>query len=234
MGRLRIKTKKTFSRAGRVAALVKAARANKFQAARSSAMAASLRTGGWSNPSRTSEKKYIDTSASSFIVAAQTTAVKSLVNGCVQGSDATNRIGRRIMMKSLYINFACSMAATSAGSSPIRILVVYDSQANAAAPATTDVVQSDLIYSPNNLNNRTRFVTLLDKLIPCLSTAGPAAFHKKYFKKLNHEVVFNSGNAGTIGDIQTGSVYLFVWQNGNIITASPTNAIYVRIRFEDA
>lgn len=182
---------------------------------------------------RMGELKNLDTVSVSQIIAAQATAVVTLLNGVAQGTTALTRLGRSITMKSILLRISLGMAATTAGASPIRILVVYDKQTNGVAPIATDVLVSDNIYDANNLNNSRRFVTLIDHVIPVLGTSGPQAYLDTVYKKLNHVVEFNNGSAGTVGDIQTGSVYMFVWQSGALITANPLGGIKCRIRFAD-
>ena len=156
-----------------------------------------------------------------------------LLNGIAQGTTASTRLGRRITMKSLLLRASFGMAPTTTGGSPIRILIVYDSQTNATAPVATDVVLTDEISSPMNLGNSRRFKTILDEIIPCIGTGGPQSMHVTRYVKLNHQVEFNAGSAGTVGDIQTGSVYCLIWQNGRILVAAPTADIYTRIRYSD-
>lgn len=188
-------------------------------------------------PARTladkSEKKNIDVTTTSQVVAAQATAQVLLLNGCAQGTTALTRLGRRITMKSLYWMWDGSMAATSAGASPLRLLIVYDKQTNGAAPAATDILVADAIGYPNNLSNSRRFVTLFDELIECVGASGPSAWFRKGYKKLNLNVEFNTGSAGTVADITSGSVYALIYQNGNIITANPSGQFYTRVRFTD-
>lgn len=106
-------------------------------------------------------------------------------------------------------------------------------QANGAAPAATDVLALDQLNSPMNLSNSRRFKTICDIEIPCIGTGGPQSVSFTRWVKLNHQVEFNTGNAGTVADISTGSVYLLSYQGGNIITAAPNANIYTRIRFTD-
>lgn len=192
------------------------------------------RTGGWKNPTRTGELKYIDVSSSYNIVAASTTwSAATLLNGCVLGSDATQRIGRRINLKSLHIRGFAACAAGSTGGSPVRVLVVFDKQANATAPAITDILLANDYSSPNNLNNRDRFLTLADYIIPNISVAGDFTRDVLIYKALNLETTFNSGSAGTIGDITTGSVYMFICQTGGLQTANGGFYFRTRIRYLD-
>lgn len=157
-----------------------------------------------------------------------------LLNGCAQGTTASTRVGRRLLMKSLLFKYQIGLASTTTGGSPIRVLVVYDSQTNGAAPGIGDVVLTDELAAPMNLSNSRRFKILIDEVIPCIGTAGPQAAMFTRYVKLAHTVEFNANSAGTVSDIQTGSVYAFVWQNGALATTVAAATMYSRIRFSDS
>ena len=195
-------------------------------------------TGYLFQPVRASSRGELKDKTTQFtnrITAGSTTAtVASTLMTMAQGTAATERVGRRIIMKSLWVRWVFSMAATSAGTSGVRILIVYDKQTNGAAAATTDVVDTDVIQSFKNLGNERRFVTLMDEHIKCLGTQGPQSVFGQKFIKLNLPAEFNSGTTGAISDVQTGSLLMYVWQNGNIITAGPLSTIITRVRFADS
>lgn len=157
----------------------------------------------------------------------------SLLNGLAQGTSATTRIGRKIVMKSVYVRGPVQMAPTGTGSSPLRMLIIYDKQTNGAVPLATDVLLVDGIGNPNNLNNSRRFVTLADIVVPCIGTAGPQSTYFVFYKKLNLVTEFNNGTNGTVSDIQTGSVYALTYTTGSIGTASLQYGTIARIRFSD-
>lgn len=46
--------------------------------------------------------------------------------------------------------------------------------------------------------------------------------------------MFNSGNAGTINDITTGSIYVYAAQSGSIGTAAVNLFATARVRYEDS
>ena len=205
-----------------------------YLAGLSGTSAQALRTGGWANPSRGGELKFIDTNASTAVTfAVSTFATGVLLNGCAQGSDATTRIGRKLVMKSLLLRYSWNMASTSTGGSPVRIIVVYDKQANATAPAITDVLVADSFIGQNNLNNRDRFVILCDQISAPIGAQSDSSVGGVIYKKINLETMFNAGSAGTIGDITSGSVYLFVAQTAGIGIANPSFTWRARIRFQD-
>lgn len=182
---------------------------------------------------RSPEQKNIDTSSSTMIVAAATTSQQLLINGVDDGASPIQRIGRRITMTSLSIRFVGALASTTAGGSPIRLAVIYDRQSNGVAPLVTDVFQGDLIATQMNLANSRRFKVIVDENIESLGTAGPQGFQRHIYRKLNLPVEFNDNSTATITSITSGSLYAFVWQNGQLITTAPTHLLNTRVRFVD-
>jgi len=186
------------------------------------------------------EKKNIDIFNTNAIAAATATATPFLLNGCDDGTTSTTRIGRRIMMQSLNVRWVGSFAATTAGSSPLRCLIVYDKQSNAAAPLSSDILQVDDISGQMNLSNSRRFQILADETIDEFGAAGPTSFQRVFFRDFTAKgtkpglpVEFNGTSSSAITAITTGSVYALIYQNGNLITAAPAQAFYSRIRFID-
>lgn len=192
------------------------------------------------NVSRRPELKFIDTIDSTGLVAGTGTGnVPVLLNGCAQGTDATQHIGRQTTMKSFYWMWQGSLAPTTTGTSSARLVILYDKEAEGAAPtiaagAQTDAFSVDSIEAFNNLNNRDRFVTLVDELVECIGTAGPQSFMRKGYRKINLPCVFNASAAATVAAINTGSVYAFVWNSGTLGVANAPFTLQTRIRFEDA
>lgn len=184
------------------------------------------------------ELKFKDTSAGSNIVAASsaftTPGATFLLNGLVPDSTATGRIGRRVMIKSLYLRLSWAAGPTSTGSAPLRMLIVYDKQANAAAPAVTDILATDAFTSMNNISNRDRFVTLCDKLVEPCGVGVSLGVATAFYKKLNLAVQYNAGTAGTIADITSGSIYVLFAQSGQIATANAGVTWYARVRYTDS
>lgn len=185
---------------------------------------------------KSTELKNLDTTLNTRIVAAQTTATVGEIFSPDAGTDPTEHVGRTTNEVSLEYHLQISYAATTAGSSPIRIAIVYDRQTNAALPTITDVWESDVINTLRNLANSKRFKVLVDKKLDGLSDAGPKSLFHHGFRKFKFplETNYNQTNGGTIADITTGSFISYVWQNGNIITANPVAVLTTRIRFTDA
>lgn len=194
-----------------------------------------LRTGGWANPSKGGELKFIDVDADSnaaFTTGAFSTGV--LLNGVATGTTAITRIGRKITIKSLLIRWSIRLSSGTTGGSPVRILVVYDRQSNASAPAITDVLLLDEFHMPNNLSNRDRFITIFDHITDPISVQGEYARSGVLYKSLNLEQMFNAGSAGTVGDISSGAIYVFVAAVPSAIgVANIAVNMQSRIRFTD-
>lgn len=204
--------------------------------------ASPIRTGGffgqWNRPARLApELKTIDSNATSANVTTGGTVV--LINGVATGTDFTNRIGRKSLMKTLLLTYqALPSTATSSPAGDVhRIIVFYDKQTNGAAPAVTDVIAVADCLNPMQLTNRDRFKVLLDKRIPLeafvMAAAAPTVgdpkqhFFKKYLR-LNLETVYG-GSAATVGSVQTGGLFILVLSD----SGTWNNKWYTRVRFVD-
>lgn len=193
-----------------------------------------LRTGGWANPSRGGELKFTDRGTSATLaIAGATFSTPFALTDIAQGTSASERIGRKLTIKSILVKWTASLAPTSIQGSPIRWMVVYDKQANGVAPAITDILLTDAFTSANNLSNRDRFVTIFDQIVDPVSVQGNYSCAGVNFKALNLEQLYNAGTTGAIGSIASGSVYLMAAQTGSIGTAGPVFSAQVRIRYTD-
>lgn len=166
-----------------------------------------------------------------LFVGGTTTAQLQLCNGVAQGTTANTRLGRRIIMRSIMLRCVLAKAPTQTQESPVRLMLVYDQQTNGTALTAAQVLQTDAIYGLTNLDNSNRFKILFDKHFKMGSVSDTSINYRK-FMKINLPVQFNSGSAGTVGDIQTGSVYILAW-SPQIGVAIPIGGISVRIRFSD-
>lgn len=193
-----------------------------------------MRTGGWANPQR-AEVKFIDTTPSFTLSVSSNTwvATPQLLNGSIQGTEAVNRLGRKITLTSLYVKGNLLLAPTGTLGGYCRIAVVYDKQANGTAPSITDVFLANDLNSPNNMTNSDRFIKVADFETGIVSQNGDCVAPIEFYRKLNLETCYNTGNAGTIGDIASGSLYMFVCNNGNFTTAAPVCSFRSRVKFTD-
>lgn len=182
------------------------------------------------------ELKYLDTSAVGTFNYSGGSPGIVLLNGVAAGTANNQRIGRKVLIKSLElrIQFRQSSATTQA----VRMAIVYDKQSNQAAPSIGDIFNVAATnldpYAAKNLDNVERFIILKDELIGFGGSAllnDPSTWTQKMFLPLTLPVRFDSAN-GAIADITTGSLWL-VFFDSNTVGASTACSYYSRIKFTD-
>lgn len=198
------------------------------------------------------ERKYLDQvgnfNLNTLAVAANTggqsgTETLQLINGCMLGTDAVNRIGRKISMKSIQLRILFTLQTSSGGTALtgvtagyIRLMVIYDAQANGGTVQYGDIFQGTPAQgnvTPLNLNNRERFKVIWDK-DKQIDPDGPNNQMFKLYKKCMLPVTFNAGNAGTAADIQTGALWLLAMTSVQGTSAGVISGeFYSRVRFTD-
>lgn len=184
------------------------------------------------------EVKFIDTSINSNT---SSTGVVALLNGVVEGTDAINRIGRKIEMSSMeyklkFAQTAGVLVGYPDGGLSFRMAIVYDRQPNAAALAWTDVFDQNANvltpYSGRNINNLDRFEVLAQEFC-VISSGGPNNVIMSRYVKMSHDVRFNAGNAGTIADITSGALFCIFADDNNTGANFATLFGRIRVRFHD-
>lgn len=153
-----------------------------------------------------------------------------LLNQIPQGPTQQQHIGRKVMMKSLYIRYVMTDVVGDTAYGRGRILVVYDKQTNGQPPLITDVLATNGFNSPNALTNADRFITIMDVLTDAPQSAGQFVAGAEY-RSIGLDTMFNAGTTGVVGDISSGSVYCF-YCNADGAVSSNIN-IVSRIRFTD-
>jgi len=203
---------------------------------------APLATRGYKFPS--TELKFLDTASTGGIAfgnqsTGATGAVSIvLINASVPGTGATNRIGRKIIMKNILMRCYYD-AGTNSNSGYVRTMLVYDMQANGATPSAADIFMNGstpFITMPMNLDNRDRFRVIHDRTRYLAGANGNTDTNEIYYKKYiklgkGLETIYNAGSAGTVADIQTGALYLVVMTCND--TANVNARVETRIRFVD-
>lgn len=195
------------------------------------------------------------------LLALNATGTITCLNLIAVGSSMFNRVGRRIEMTSVrFCGFLQTISGiTRATISPDlgRIMIIYDRQTNGAFPSITDILQDTDQAGTNttesqtgiNMNNRERFVTIMDiKLTVPQATAtagvltnvfpngGDQAWHFDEFRKLRGLTTHYKADSATavIGDISTGALYLLSFSTnfaaGNELFAINFN---VRLKYVD-
>lgn len=158
-------------------------------------------------------------------------------NATTTGAGFWNRIGRKILMKSLNLKLRIVPNTDEDASSGleedwITVMIVYDKQTNGLLPVNGDILQSvnstgagtTLSTSDINLNNRERFVILRRYYFnmttytwngtsfgaPMLQDPTQPFTINDYIKLNKLPTIYKSESSPpTIGDISTGSLLLF-------------------------
>jgi len=185
-----------------------------------------------------------------------------LLNGMMMGTDASTRIGRRIVIRSIEWKMTMTGSDVNHSSTLYRFAIVYDSQTNGLPPSVADIYSSAIAgvscppaQTPRNISNKARFQVLYDSglhkvvgnnaiVVPIgvapydinflgNLTDNTCNVHQGYLK-IKKPVQYNSGNAGTVGDIQTGGLFFVAMgqrtgSGGPPVTNLPTKLGYVRI-----
>lgn len=134
------------------------------------------------------------------------------VNCIPQGATVANRIGNKVVIKSLHLKL--NIAAAAAVQSTVRVMCVYDKQPNGAFPAIVDILQDQpagvgTAMGGLNISNKSRFQVLRDQFV-AVDAAQGLLYPLNMYMKGRWECEYGA-NAGNIGDFRTGSIYVVVF-----------------------
>lgn len=150
-----------------------------------------------------------------------TTATFTLLNGLTLGNTTTNRTGQSI--RGVKSDFRFNMTGNAlANAMQVRVLIVYDKQPNAAIFVIGDLLAATTPVSAYNFGNQNRFIILFDQSYSLSSLSGDFTMNGTSIVTTNQHVDYNTGNAGTIADITTGSMYLVQFSDQAVNTGAIT------------
>jgi len=192
---------------------------------------------------RAVEVKFHDVDVDDASVAqAGTILIDSLVK-IAQGTGESQRDGRKILVTAIGWKFNLSMQFSENTGQPaddvVRIMLYLDKQANGATAAVTDLLETDNYQSFNNLANRGRFKTLMDRTYTLNRTAGGgdvgaantnwAGFEidDSFYKKCAIPVEFSAA-AGAITEIRSNNIGVLIISKTGAVGVLDSKA---RIRF---
>jgi len=158
----------------------------------------------------------------------------NLLNGIARGDEINERIGREVTMRSIQVKGNCHVTAGTGVDQIHRVMIIYDRQTNAAALTAAQVLVAVGVDQPRNLENRKRFKILFDRSFALNASGKPGSYRTwQFYRRLAHPVTFNAGDAGTVADITTGSLY-FVTIGTELAGATAGQTTYsCRIRYTD-
>lgn len=160
-------------------------------------------------------------------------SVPRLISGVAQGVATNERVGRKIVFKSLHLRFHLGTAVgTNQFFCPIRICVIYDRQTNGVAPVLANIFAGagGRFDDPLNLANSDRFVVITDQIYEAQAGGTNSSTWGKMYKKFALESVYG-GTGATTADINTGGFYIMLATTGG--AAAPTINMNVRLRYTD-
>jgi len=163
-----------------------------------------------------SELKFFDTALAWNVDATGEVPATGQLVLIPQGVTESTRVGRKCVIKSIYIkatlSFAPGVTATTSGTS--AIVLVQDTQCNGAAAAVTDVYTgTNIPIAMHNLANSQRFKVI--KTLKFSWTPGNwngtgfanVSRNFSYYKKLNIPLEF-SGTTGAITELRSNNLFL--------------------------
>lgn len=184
-----------------------------------------------------------------FILAADNNGAAVTIFGPAVGSQINERIGRRVIVRSVQVRGWWQPAAGATYNEQFsRLIIGIDTQANGTAttPTITELLGNGAAVpvasalSFNNLNNRSRFKILYDwKLgnvvmngVGTLLAPGANSITIDWYKKVNFAVTFNSGTTGSPAETITNRLFAFACGT-RTTTAAGQFTLQSRVRFLD-
>ncbi len=187
------------------------------------------------------ELKFFDLDIDDATIAVGGNIAQASCNLIVQGVDENERIGRKCLVKQINWRFHISLQAQTLKtltSDIVRVILYLDKQANGATAAVTDIVESSDYQTFNNLANKSRFRTLMDRTYTIVSHAGAGdgttndfgedVLTDTLFKKCNISLEFSAGTADILNVRSNNIGVLLLSQSGLAEFNSK-----MRLRFSD-
>jgi len=166
--------------------------------------------------------------------------------GIPQGTTASQRVGRMVVLKKFmirgYFDLPASTTAAQAGGDMVRFILYWDKQANGAAAAATDILATADATVYNNLINSGRFMILKDKWFnlpvrTALRAGGTTdtwyGSQKPFFiaKRCSIPIEFSS-TTGAITELKSNNIgILAICERASNF---PTVTYTARIRYDDS
>ncbi len=220
---------------------MKRARTNGFGAAKRR-----RRKGPYKGRIAIGELKFHDLDIDDATIAQGGNIAQASCNIIAQGTTESQRVGRKCTIKSINWRMQIKLiasTATAATSDSIRVILYLDKQTNGATAAVTDIFETADFQSFNNLANKSRFRTLMDRTYDMVCKCGSGrgstdtlafgedVINDTFFKKCNIDIEYdNSATGGELTTQRTNNI-------GVLLLASSGSTQFgskMRLRFADA
>jgi len=173
--------------------------------------------------------KNFDTSFTPAVIA--TTANFSVsLNLVPQGAEDSERVGRRLLIKSINVRGVARLPETDTtgdGADILRYWLIHDKQANGAIPIAGDIMSFVDFNGFNNKDNSLRFRTLATGMVPLNASAGFGNGTTNQwgerlqpftiYRKVSIPIEF-SGTSGAITTIKSNNLFMFFISQTGLIT----------------
>jgi len=173
-----------------------------------------------------------------------------LLNGIARGDEVFERNGREITMKQVVVNYMVRAPVVfvtpviNLQFSAVRVILFVDRQCNGAAPTLpmilTDSGNGQACCSNYNPEYKSRFYILADQVVNVgsvcsIASQHPPCAHRVISRYINTKVEYNNGDAGTVGDINTNSLYLVIIGDHAALGGQLDHTVSVsaRVKFTD-
>ncbi len=190
------------------------------------------------------ELKFHDLDINDSAIAIGVTVAEDSVVTIAQGVGESQRIGRKCTVRKIGWRFTIAQNSSADQADPpkgdvVRILLYLDKQTNGATATSTDILESADYQSFNNLSNKSRFRTLMDRTYTIgynlAQTDGTntgaypeTLIEDDFFKNVNIPLEYTAGT-GAITELTTNNIgVLTISKNGTATFESK-----MRIRFSD-
>ncbi len=135
----------------------------------------------------------------------------TLLNIPLKGTTENSRVGSKISLRRLSLRGFCAVTPGTGVDQIHRVILVKDIAPEGVTPAITDILSSVSVYSFPVNESAWRFTILWDKTIDLSATAESGSIRSfGVSMPLGFPELFGPGSAGTIADIQSGSLYCIV------------------------
>lgn len=182
------------------------------------------------------ESGYVDLANAQY--ACDTTGSVTLIATIAQGASVNQRVGKKVMLKSLQCR-GNVRSNTTTTISDAAFLIVYDKRPTGSLPAITDILVSANSASFNNDANSGRFRILKRVDVETVGNittpaCGTEAFSCDFYLDLKGmKCIFKAAGTGAIADIEEGALYLVTCGDQAAGTAASTLTAAFRTRFID-
>ncbi len=179
--------------------------------------------------------------ASAGTIFLNTSAEASLVR-IVQGNGESEREGRKCCIKKILWRYQLSQAAfagaTVTSQDTVRVILYLDTQANGAAAAVLDILETADFQSFNQLANKQRFIIIMDRThdMGPAAAAGDGATDDSgaveqsytFFKKVAYSIEYsNAATTGALATVRSNNLGVLLISK----SSATTFASKMRLRF---